>query len=142
MLKKIIVTCLIIGFGVASQANATITTFNFANIEPIKYGNEFSDILAGFKANEDAEEREFNLEAIRLENALKHIELQHALEQYKYETKVKKSGSKNLRQRQNNENLYLTKAVKPKTVRVRGYYKKMALMLNHITVVVLREENK
>lgn len=44
-----------IGFGVISQSNAAITTFNFANIESIKYGNEFSDISAGFKANEDAE---------------------------------------------------------------------------------------
>jgi|GEM_PF-1758127 hypothetical protein len=131
MLKKIILTGLIFGFSI-NLSNAA-TPINFANIEPIRYNKEdiVSTFLRGYKAakepgimEQERIKRDLDLEVIRLENALKQLELQHALEQYKYETTVKKSGSKNLRQRQNNENLYLTKAVKPKTVRVRSYYRK------------------
>ena len=115
--------CLIFGFGIgASQANASYTPINFANIAPIKYGNSFSDILASYKQNEAAEDRRLKNEGIRLENAFKQAELKHALEMYKHEAAIIAAEAQNIRH--NSENIYLTKTSKPRTVRIRGYYRK------------------
>ena len=61
-----------------------IQTFNFANIEPMKLGSRFSDILAGFKTSEDSEDRRIKNEGLGYQNAYTKALAESAPEHFKY----------------------------------------------------------
>lgn len=71
------------------------TPINFANIEPIKYGNAFSDILSGYKLKEDAEDRRLKNEGTQYNNTIKGAEALYANDANKFATLLKQKQAEN-----------------------------------------------
>ena len=99
MFKKLMLVCLLFSAGV-SQANAAYTPINFAEIEPIDYTMGRGDPLSYMlKMEQEARQRE-------LENQIMEEQLRV----------MQKNAS--------TDTISSAKTYKPKTVHVRGYYRK------------------
>jgi hypothetical protein len=68
-----------------------IQTFNFANIEPMKLGSRFSDILAGFKTSEDSEDRRIKNEGLGHQNTILGAEAQYAPDKFRFANAIQEA---------------------------------------------------
>lgn len=68
-----------------------IQTFNFANIEPMKLGSRFSDILAGLKTSEDSEDRRIKNEGLGHQNTILGAEAQYAPDKFKFANAIQEA---------------------------------------------------